>query len=164
MFEINLKISSLKGVFDPEDINISEAISSIFDVSDYIEFNWNNILIKLTCKYDVSEIWDDLIEMLNLIKYRKSKKFIIYWPSSTFFATWDFNIDHNNINIKSYWTSINGGVEQLKRIKSVSDNINIDFNKFLFEWSKIIRIVKERLELHGYQSIIDFKEFDILSN
>jgi hypothetical protein len=71
MFELIISKVRKLGERDFEDETVGEAIESIYSMDeDDMHVNWNGYLIGMSLKYDVSDIFNDIIKMiraLNLI-------------------------------------------------------------------------------------------------
>lgn len=133
--------------FDCEDNNIAEALETIYVNKPNLLLIWNGIEIKMSFAYDFSAIMYDLKKMFNELRLN-SKEFKIYWGSSSFFCQWNFSVDKNIISIFSYWTSVVGDINSLR--KDENNQIKIGKNEFLNEWKKLLFILEEDLRFSGY--------------
>lgn len=158
MFSIEFANSINLGKFDREDSTVSEAIYTIYpDYSDSFTLNWNKYLIPLSKKGDLSEIYNDLVNILTLIKTDNAKAFYINFLSSTFTAKWNFIIyktDQIIINAKWYSNSI-----FRNRIITASDpdlyQVLVNKHHFVKAWDTLLRNLKRDLKTVGYTNRLD---------
>lgn len=158
MFNINFDNSVELGLLDSEDTTVSEAIYTIYlDYSDSFTLNWNNYLVPLSKKGDLSEIYNDIIKMLVLIKTNKEKEFYINFLSSTFTAKWDFTLyKSEQIRINAKWNS--NSIFSNKIINEIDPNLyQVLVNKthFVNEWDNLLRNLKRDLKAVGYTDSLD---------
>ncbi len=148
MFKIEIPASLFlieKRELDIEDDTVGYAIETLFAVDEKILMYWNGFEIPLSMKYDISDIWRDIIIMIRTIKENKKENFRIHWPSCTFFSTWCFTVDNNLLKIEAYWTDVGLSKEDLYKLRAANTPIIIDKLIFLSEWYKIIIFVKNTL-------------------
>jgi hypothetical protein len=150
-----------KSVVNPSDKNVGYAIESLFSIEEDIFIYWKGYEIPLSIKYDISEIWNDMILMIQYIKKAKTQNFTIHWPSATFFATWDFVIDDNLLEIKAYWTDLNINRTELLKLREDSFPIIVDKKDFLEEWNKILIPIRNVILKSSYNTnkLKNFKKF-----
>lgn len=140
MFRIqasNPKINS-NGAMEIEDISdLSDLIESayILNTEDMIMF-WNYIPIVVSYKYNLSELIDDILEMLFQLRTKEEGTLTIEWPSSSFHGVWNMSWQGNDcLTIDSEWTSVVGGTKKL-----LNDDSRIELSKkgFVAEWKKVL--------------------------
>ena len=150
---------------DNSDDTVGYAIETLFSVEDDIYINWNGFKIPLSLKYDVSDIWNDVILMVKNIIKGTEKEFTIHFPSSTFFAAWVFSVDSDILTIKAYWTTVNLEKEDLLRLRENNMPLVIDKKEFLEEWYKILIPMKRVILMSNYniKKLKNFKQsFSVL--
>lgn len=154
MSEFNLTINRCEflGGYDDEDETISEAIETIYPYNPGADIllNWNDYLVELSFKDDISSIYNDIVNMIKDLNSIDQGGFEMTWPSSSFFATWHFFIEEDDVRVKAYWTAIKGGGEALKAIREKPNQIIVKKNMFISEWVKLLDIIKEDIEKSGY--------------
>lgn len=95
-------------------MDLEDAIESIFPLdTEHLILTWNNILIPLNYKYDISLMVLDFVRILHFLREEEDDKLAIHWASSTFASIWQMKKEDNFISIKSYWNTVNGGRENL---------------------------------------------------
>lgn len=155
MFSIEVLDDFVLGEKDEEDISVSEAIESIYvEYTHDIVLNWNEHITRLDRKGDISEMYNDIIRMLNALTDRNKKSFSVSFLSSTFTAIWDFVIDANMLNIKAKWIT----VSFLDDSSGDSDNLyslNIPIDIFISEWNKLLLILRNDLVKCGYNESLE---------
>lgn len=121
----------------PNDATIGEAIESIFPLlTEFAILIWNGVYIPLNYKYDVSEIFDDIVELVTCVALAPEGKLLVSWPSSTFRARWALSWSSREITIHASWDSVIGGTEQLL---NTFPALIIDKALFLREWVTLLR-------------------------
>jgi hypothetical protein len=151
MFEI--KIKKKEFLFDEFDLEntIDEAIEFHYSYDSCIELIWNKFSIYLSYSI-VGDIYYDIINMLDQLNTDR-KEFVIGWPCNAFFADWEFNINENDLSIKSFWVSVSGGKDVVHELKNnISDSIKIDKSVFINEWVKLLDSIKVDLSNIGYKN------------
>lgn len=157
-----LKIENKKegiSVVDLEDESVSEALETIYSDKDFCIMNWNNCLINVSLKYDISDMYNDIVKMLTLLDNNLSKDFSIHFPSSSFFVQWDFNIHNEKVNIKAHWMAIWGGQEKLEELRKIDNNVVISKDDFISEWHRLLKEIKEDLLKVGYTEELENFEY-----
>ena len=67
MFKIEVDCQKQKGIFDEEDVSLSDAIFSTYPISsDNFQINWNGIAVNLSFN-SISDIIDDILCMLDSV-------------------------------------------------------------------------------------------------
>jgi hypothetical protein len=141
--EIHEMEKCIKNVTYIPNKTIGYIIESSFTIEEDVYINWNGFRIPLSVKYDISEIWNDIIFMIETIKKGQKKEFTIHFPSSGFFAAWDFMVIDDLLTIKAYWTEIRLSREELYNLRKVDIPIIIDKKSFLEEWNKILIPIRD---------------------
>src|SRR5262249_55440264 len=93
---------------------IRDAIETIFPMdTEYVLLIWNHLYIPLTYKYDVSVIYDDMMDMLRDLLSVSSGSRTIEWGSNTFRSSWSLSWSDSRLTIRSQWYSVIGSIEPL---------------------------------------------------
>lgn len=144
--------------FDAEDTTVGEAIYTNYEGELDIHMTWNDFIIKLSMKWDISDLWNDIKKMIHDIENKSNHTFSISWPSSSFMAIWEVKKKGKLLCLEAFWTSIAGGQDTLEQLKNVDNKIEIDKDIFLREWYKLLISIKNDLEQAGYSnnSLEDF--------
>ncbi|BDR55757.1 hypothetical protein [Xylocopilactobacillus apis] len=158
MFEIDFSSSVNLGKLDSEDSTVAEAIYTIYsEYSETFTLNWNNYLIPLSKKGDLSEIYNDIVKMLILIKMNKEKGFYINFLSNAFTAKWEFTLyKTEQIRINAKWNS--NSIFSNKLINEIDPNLyQVLVNKthFVNQWDNLLRNLKQDLKAVGYTDSLD---------
>ena len=99
MFRIKINNEVLLGKIDYDDETVAEAIHSTYpDYSYDISLCWNDFVIPLDRRGDISEMYDDIIFMLTALK-RNEQELSISFLSSTFTAEWYIQVESENLRI-----------------------------------------------------------------
>lgn len=94
--------------------NMCDAIESTFSLkSEPLTMFWNNIPFNLHYRYCVSEILEDLIIILKLLKSSFSNEYMIRWPSNDFEALWTMKWNGEKLHINGEWETPIGEIEEL---------------------------------------------------
>ncbi len=134
--------------FDETDINLSEAIESVFPL--YTENGiivWNGVYIPLSYKYDISVMIIDIINMLSTLKANEEGDMQISWSSDSFDAVWNLRWNLSEIVISSEWNNVLGDVVDILKTKPV---VKLEKEHFFSEWKMMLKIVKDELSKAGY--------------
>jgi hypothetical protein len=105
--------------------------------------------------------------MIKKVQQGSQKEFTIHWPSSTFFATWEFKVDNHLLQIKPYWSTLNVEKKVLLKLRADEMPLIIEKQAFLEEWFKILIPMKSVLFVSGYdvKKLKNFKKsFSVLNN
>ncbi|EFM0297609.1 hypothetical protein FSG83_021885 [Escherichia coli] len=146
MFKIEIDDTYEKGLMDEEDINLSEAIFSVYPISSgYFYIDWNGVHISLTLNC-LSEIIDDIIKMLDGIIY--GVDFECNFLCESFTVLLDVKIEKKNIKIYSNWISIN--TDELSKLNSSESVLLINKYKYIYEWNKLLSVINNDLKSVGY--------------
>ena len=125
--------------FNSDDISYNCAIQSIYKLDEDVYIYWNNEKIEISLKYDIGDSWLDIIGMLKNLNNEDIKKFNMEWPSSSFFAYWEFTqIDKSNIKIETNWDY------------KTDKYIIVPRKYFIEEWERLIEKIKKDLVNQGY--------------
>lgn len=160
MFSLKIIQPTTLNGLEIEDEFINEAIESVYSIGDDLIMEWDQYPIRLSMKYDIGDIWNDIIHMLNLIDM-KTSVFTINWPSNSFFAQWNFILNEDTIMIESFWTSIHGGKRTLNEINKRKGVIMVPKRTFIFHWYRLLIYVFEDIKK---VKDVDLNDWDILED
>ncbi|WP_300686889.1 hypothetical protein [Chryseobacterium sp.] len=166
MFKIEFNKTIELGVIDVEDTSVSEAIWSTYpDYKPDVFIHWKGYQIELDKRGDISSIYNDIIDMLEEL-INNNSLFKSGFLSSTFKAYWNFKVEERTIKIKPQFfvASIKNNDMYLanEEIRKLDLDIEIDFDYFISEWSKLLKSIKEDLLKVGYTE--DLENFEYLKN
>ena len=162
MFDIQTSNPTALEARDENDKNLDEAIESIFPLeNEYAFLIWNHIFIPLSYKYDVSKMIKDIILLVRESVKRKEGRIVINWPSNTFSSSWIVEFGSNEIEIRAIWNEVLG---ELKDLLNRKDVLRIERQEFIEKWTRLLLVVKNKLEKAGYDStnLEDFNELEEL--
>ena len=164
MFEIQILEKEIIQKYDNRDIDLCEALQTIYSYEDFFILKWNKVDIKLGYNGVLSDIIGDLKRLYIWMNAKDEGEYLHSFGSSSFMAYWEFKSIDTLYEIKSSWTAVRAKNDLLNS----EDNrtIRVDKNKFKAEWKKVANAVKEDLLLAGYgQHVLsDFDFLNILSN
>lgn len=154
MFKLEVIRDTLLGTKDSEDTSVSEAIFSTYlEYSPDILLHWNDLTLCLSRRGDISDIYDDIIDILTQLEHR-IESFFMAFLSSSFTAHWDFKIiDSNLIKVDAKWIDVVYLDKSKSNIKRSSMVISI--SDFTEQWKKILRSIKKDLLSLGYDNTLD---------
>lgn len=136
---------------DPEDQTLGEAMENVFGLGDFVVLWWNDFPIKISLKYDLSQMVRDIFQIFECME-REEVSFTIHWPSSSFFAQWDFtSLEGETLQVEAHWMAITGGNDELAGLRNAGEVIKVDRNYFLGQWAGVLKLVRETLTQQGYQ-------------
>lgn len=154
MFKLELVRNTPLGQKDDDDISVSEAISSTY--SDYetdIHLFFNDLILCLSRKGDISDIYGDIIDIFKEIE-RGTEDFYMAFLSSSFTTHWDFKlIAPNVIKIKAKWVDVVYFDKKQAMIKK--SEVKIHASEFMKQWKKILKPIKNDLLTLGYNSRLE---------
>ncbi|ECF6265277.1 hypothetical protein PL246_23340 [Salmonella enterica] len=154
MFKLELVRKTPLGQKDDEDISVSEAIFSAY--SDYetdIHLFFNDLILCLSRKGDISDIYGDIVDIFKQIEHG-TKEFYMAFLSSSFTTHWDFElITPNVIKIKAKWVDVVYFDKKQSMIKK--SEIKIHVSEFMEQWKKIFEPIKNDLLTLGYDNKLE---------
>ena len=154
MFRIKINNNVLLGKIDYDDETVAEAIHSTYpDYSYDISLWWNDFVIPLDRRGDISEMYNDIIFMLNALK-RNEKELSISFLSSTFTAKWYIQVESENLRILPKWITIEFSNHQPCDNKEGTILI-VPTLEFINEWNNLLRIIKNDLIKVGYSENLE---------
>lgn len=160
MFIIKITNEVLIGKIDPDDETVSEAIFSTY--SDYtydILLMWNELVIPLDRRGDLSEIYNDIVFMLDSLKKNK-RDFIVSFLSSTFTAKWHIQFEGEFLKISPKWITVTFSGKQPSDNQKMN-RLLVRKIDFINEWNALLKVIKQDLTRVGYNK--NLKGFDYLN-
>jgi len=137
MFEISRSVSAL-GSKDSLDMSFSEALQSIYGFGDRLILYWNNTVLEVYIKYDLSVSWRDIQKMMLDLKSKK-EAFSLIWPSQSFWGAWNFSLGPDDIlSVVPNWS------------QPIQDTLIVPRKSFLVEWEKAVSDIRQDLISQGY--------------
>lgn len=149
MFKIKINNEVLLGEIDKNDETVAEAIFSTY--SDYtydISLIWNNFIIPLDRRGDISDMFNDIIFMLSSLK-RNERTLSVSFLSSTFTAKWCIEVEAENLRISPKWITAVFSGQQPSDNEAVNTLI-VSRVDFINEWDNLLKIIKDDLIKVGY--------------
>ena len=135
--------------YDNADESLADAMETIFPLlTEGAIIMWNYIPIRLSYKYDISYMLDDIVDMLLMIRTKEKGKMEIQWLPDTFRCDWKLQWNEGTIKIKSEWGGIIGDLE---KILNKNSEVCLKVNEFRGEWKKLLELVIKNLKNSGYQ-------------
>ncbi len=153
MFNIKFKKSKEIAEPDLEDTTYSEAIETIYSINDKLIIIWKGVDIILSFKYDLSDIWNDIIKSISNIENDFVESLTFEFPSQTFFGSLSIVKKNEYLLINAKWDRVNGGEEKLEKLKAVGLDMKIKKEYFLNEWIGLVNEVECDIKKSGYQGL-----------
>lgn len=166
MFKIEFNKVIELGEIDVENTSVSEAIWSTYpEYKSDVFIHWKGYQIELDKRGDISNIYNDIIDMLEELSNNNSL-FKSGFLSSTFTAYWNFTVENNTIKINPQFfvASVKNNDRYLtnEEIRKLDLDIDVDFGYFISEWSKLLKSIKDDLLKVGYTE--NLENFEYLKN
>ena len=147
MISIQISNPILLPITDEEVTSLEDVIENIFPLdTEYLILIWNNIFIPLNYKYDISVMILDFIKIFDFLKDDETDTLEMHWASNTFSSIWKMEKRNSYVNIKSFWKSVNGGIED--KLNELSEN-TIALNDFTEEIKKLLVFLKNSIQKSG---------------
>ncbi len=143
-------IHDFKFDIDPgKPVGIKETMGSASDVADAIELCfplqaddaeliWGTERVPINYKYDVSVIYEDIVELLQ--ECMKNKRVEVYFGSNTFSGSLSVTPFDDEFELEGRWDSVSGNKE--KQLNQISV-LKTKKSRFLRSWSGILENVLE---------------------
>ncbi len=117
--------------------DLAEAIETIFPMNtEAAILVWGRANIRVSYKYDLSVVIDDLLPMLWEIMSQESGQYLVYFASNTFSATWNIFWERDKLSISATWGNVCGWFDQ---DLANTSQLDIQVHKFLSEWKMILK-------------------------
>ena len=135
--------------------DLSEAIEEIFRADEDALLWWNGLPVKISYKYDLSVLVDDLLPLLDKLLSSPTGTQHVYWGSNTFRAQWDLQWATQELEIQARWESVAGNYEELLNARPT---VKIDQMLFVQEWQALLhkvllKVSQANLELEDDASL-----------
>ena len=102
--------------------------------TDDAEMIWRGIKVPISYKYDLSVIFEDVVEMLKDCLNAEATN--VYFGSNTFFGSLAISPLENDFRVIGEWESVSGSVEH--DLNGASELV-IDKAHFLKAWSELLK-------------------------
>ena len=128
MFKLEIIRDTPLGEKDSEDTSVSEAIFSTYlEYKTDILLHWDDLVLCLSRRGDISDIYDDIIDVLTNLE-KGTEFFFMAFLSSSFTARWDFKIIGSNLlMVEAKWIDVvyldkrKSNIKKSSMIVTVSD-------------------------------------------
>jgi hypothetical protein len=131
-----------------------EAIERIFpDSTEEAYLIWNWVPIRVSYKYDLYVMIDDILTLLNSLIASAQGSHEVFWGSNTLNAIWKLEWVGEQLKIESEWNMVAGNYESLLNSRS---QLKINKNIFLSEWKSFLQKIIEKVDY----SEIKIKDYD----
>lgn len=121
-------------VGDASDLAEAIQLSFPLDTADAV-LQWNEVSIPISYKYDLSVIFEDVLEILESCLDGKTTE--ICFGSDTFNSDWAVKPQDGMVSISTYWHSVVGDTES-----DLNKNSDLVVPKmyFLLQWSRLVEM------------------------
>lgn len=99
---------------------------------------WNRVPIRLTYRYDIAVLLDDLVPLLEEVRRPEFSGAGVFWGSDTFSAEWELTREGGDLRIRARWHSTLGNHESSLTERG---DVTVGAQEFVGEWSRILRRV-----------------------
>ncbi len=135
-FHIQVSNPSVTEQVNEDDETIGEAIESIFPLdTEHAFISWNGIYIPVSYKYDLSLMYDDIVQMIEALLDSPDGELRIQWPSNTFAAVWNIKWAKGQMKLNAEWRQLLGSTE---RLLDGSEIVDMDVESFVAEWRPLL--------------------------
>ncbi|MFD3544283.1 hypothetical protein ACFWUW_01440 [Streptomyces sp. NPDC058655] len=102
---------------------------------------WNQVPIRLTYRYDIAVMLDDLVPLLEEIRRPEFSETEVFWGSDTFSAEWKLTREGGDLRIRARWYSTLGNHESSLTERG---DATVGAEEFVRGWSEVLwRIVTD---------------------
>ncbi|WP_258940538.1 hypothetical protein [Actinomadura luteofluorescens] len=124
-------------------MDMADATAEMYseDTDDAILF-WNRVPVRLEYCYDIPDLLDNLVPLLEELQNPEFSQTEVYWGSDTFSAEWNIVRDGDSLRIDSRWDSVHGSYESLLNDRS---QLTVRIDSFVAEWLKVLRRITSDL-------------------
>jgi hypothetical protein len=127
--------------------DFAEAIEDTFPMeTEDALLVWNAIPVRLSYKYDMGVIIEDLIVLLSAIMGADAGEHVTTWGSDTFHADWHIRWAGGDMEIDSKWFSVAGDLQGLLNKRAA---LKLKVDDFLAEWKALLRTILAGVEKHA---------------
>ncbi|MDX2200286.1 MAG: hypothetical protein SF069_15105 [Phycisphaerae bacterium] len=120
-------------------LSLVEAIEAAFPLeAEDLVLVWNGVSIRLSYKYDMSVIIEELLNLLSKL-LAGADSINVLFGSDTFFANWELESRDGEVKITADWQSALASIEALRAAPVVT----LPLLDFLREWCRPLRLVHQ---------------------
>ncbi|MEU5808735.1 hypothetical protein [Streptomyces sp. NPDC047718] len=125
-----------------EAADLADAVGQMYSSeSEDAVLVWNRVPIRLTYRYDIAVLLDDLVPLLEEVRRPGFSAAEVFWGSDTFRAEWELAREGDGLRIRARWHSTLGNHESLLTERG---DVAVAAEEFVREWSKVLwRIVTD---------------------
>lgn len=128
-----------------KEYSFDEALQNIFLLhTENVIIYWNYCCIPLDYKYTISDIFNDILTMLESLTNQEEGEKVVTFFENSFHTKWLMTWDKNNLTIIAEWYSVSGAEEMLN-ILTQRNKIIINKSLFISEWKMLLSTVKNNL-------------------
>lgn len=102
---------------------------------------WNQVPIRLTYRYDIPVLLDDLVPLLEEVRRPEFTAAEVFWGSDTFSAEWKLAREGDHVRIRARWYSTRGNHESSLTERG---DVTVGVKEFVSAWCEVLwRIVRD---------------------
>ena len=133
---------------DPTDETVGDAIETTFpDLHDRFAMVWDGVSIPLGYTYDLSEIAQPVIWMLEALAEAPDEPTAIHFGDSGFFVEWQITPRGDTLEIEADWRGLSADVQAEL---ATHPSITIETATFVLEWCRLLAFAHRHLAEVGY--------------
>jgi hypothetical protein len=138
-FAIQVSNPAILSVKKKRQEDLAEALNAIFpDKTEEAYILWNWVPVRVSYKYDLSVMIEDILNMLIFLTASESGSYRVSFGSSTLNAEWQLNWNDNQLTIFSNWHS---PADFYTDLLNSRNKLEINRDAFLWEWKAVLRKV-----------------------
>ncbi|MFE9636058.1 hypothetical protein [Streptomyces sp. NPDC006463] len=120
-----------------EAADLADAVGEMYSSeSEDAVLVWNRVPIRLTYRYDIAVLLDDLVPLLEEVRRPGFSGAEVFWGSDTFSAEWKLTPEGGDLRIRARWHSTLGNHESSLTERG---DVTVGAMEFVSEWCKILR-------------------------
>ncbi|MEU2827832.1 hypothetical protein ABZ667_04060 [Streptomyces lavendulae] len=104
---------------------------------------WNRLPIRLTYRYDIAVLLDDLVPLLEEVRRPGFSGTEVFWGSDTFRAEWKLTPEGGGLRIRARWHSTLGNHESSLTERG---DVTVGAKEFVGAWCKVLRRIVTDVE------------------
>ncbi|MFJ9643137.1 hypothetical protein ACWEPM_03820 [Streptomyces sp. NPDC004244] len=141
-FEIWAGCTAAAPLVFAEAADLADAVGQMYSSeSEDAVLVWNRVPIRLTYRYDIAVLLDDLVPLLEEVRRPGFSAAEVFWGSDTFCAEWELAREGGDLRIRARWHSTLGNHESLLTERG---DVAVAAEEFVREWAKVLwRIVTD---------------------
>lgn len=156
IFKLEIVRDTPLGKKDIEDRSVSDAIFSTYlEYKTDILLHWGDLALCLSRRGDISDIYDDIVDVLTNLE-KGTEFFSMAFLSSSFTTHWDFKIISSDlVMMDAKWIDVVYLHEGKSNVKT--SHMIVSISDFTEQWVKVLRSIKKDLvhldyddNLHGF--------------